>query len=193
MQTELKTNTIVILARSHNPTLISDAFLIDSNIISSVEEINPNNRIITPAFTQIQFISGTKMILEAEKLIISGAPGKDPYEKASAYCNALGYIKGEALGINFDYLVQDKLINDWFNNRKIKNYSVKEIKLELIEKTYKINISVLKETDISCKVTFNFHYDIKDKMLKYLELDFVKEWLQNRDKSEVIVNQILKD
>ena len=95
-------DSVVLIARSHNPTLVSDYFLTTSGIIKDVGEIVPETKIITAPLTQIELLSGTKISLDQERLNIISPSGKQACAMVQAYCKALPYIKGSAIGINFD-------------------------------------------------------------------------------------------
>ena len=70
MKQTIINNSVVILASSHNPTLISDVFLIESGMISDIKEIVPQNKFITPGYTQLTFTSGVNFTLEPNRLVI---------------------------------------------------------------------------------------------------------------------------
>lgn len=190
MKHKIISNSLVILARSHNPTLVSDYFLKDVGIISDIQEINPNNKLITPAVTQIQLISGITINLDADKLFIGGKEGKDPFELGMKYCKALPFIRATAIGINFDVQVLEFDFKKWFGRLQIKELEPNLIKYVKHLGHCLSNITVNKETDISSFIQFNFHYQVKNKPLKEVELDFIYEWEKNLKNTEEIISDM---
>ena len=180
----VKTNTLVILAKSHNPTLVSDSFFKEAGIIMDSREINPNNKIITPALTQIQFLSGVNFNLDSERLVITGTYGKEPFEVGQKYCNALGFIKSNAIGINFDLDVTDYDFKTWFDRVSVSAHIANQIKFTKNYNNRPIcNITVVRETATSAKLQINYHYQFEGEPLKDLDLDFVEEWDNNFDRT----------
>ena len=49
MEFRLRKNSLVILAENHNPTLLTDLFLLKAKFIESPSEIDRRSYILTPA------------------------------------------------------------------------------------------------------------------------------------------------
>ena len=177
MQIVIINNSLVILAEAHNPSLISDHFLLTSKIIDNPDIINRENSVITPVFVQISFKDSTSITLDPGRLAITARYGESPFLRGQNYCKSLPFIKGKAIGINFVVNVEEVDSNAWFSHHD----NIEEAKcLELKYKFHHGNVTVGKINDTSVKLEFNFHYDLdKATTLGEVNLDFVKEWKKN--------------
>ncbi len=192
MKKQIKSNSLIILARSHNPTLVSDHFLLSSGIISDVKEINPNNKIITPAITQIQLLSGTQITLDQDRLNITSPEGKEPYTLGEKYCKSLSFIRATAIGINYDIVITDFDFKKWFDRVRVSDLTPNQFKFARSFKNKIANITVSRDTDISANFQFNFHYPVEDKTLGQLGMKFVYEWEENKKYLDMIIKTLLK-
>ena len=186
-------NSFVLVARSHNPTLISDYFLTRSGIIKDIKEINPATKIITPPLTQIELLSGTKISLDQERLNITSPLGKEPYSMANAYCKALPYIRGIAIGINFDVDILEYNFKSFFGALSIDSNKANTIRYTRNLGHKLCNITVNMITDQYSKVNFNFHYDYSDPgPIGEIDLPFENEWSDNRQVVTTVIGEIFK-
>lgn len=166
------TNSIVILAVSHNPTLVSESFFKDSKIIVNFDDVDRSSMFITPLASQVRLKDGTSLMLDNSKLnIISNIESKDaPFLMAKNYCSALPYIKCRAVGINFEY-VSNLEIN---LGKLIASLEFDQVKTKSIDFTfpsrmgYKCNVKV-----DSKKIAFNHHRDYSSVPLSQIDSDFL--------------------
>ncbi|MEM6522748.1 MAG: hypothetical protein AAGF85_05020 [Bacteroidota bacterium] len=191
MKYTIDSNSVVVVAKSHNPTLISDDFLVKSGIIKDAEEINKNNRIITPAMSNIQLLSGVNIQLDAERLVIVGQNNDEPFRIASSYCNTLTFIRASALGLNFDLTIDQYDVQKWFNKFNFRDIKADQVRLVKRFDRKKCIITITKITDASCKAQFNFHYGYKELVtLDGLGVNFIEEGKKNRTEADSILKEV---
>lgn len=186
MDQKFISNSLVIIANDHNPTLISDSFLIKSKIIEKPEEIDRNSVVLTPVFARLTIIDKADIELDPKRLAItSRSLSKHPFLIGQKYCKALEYIKGKAIGINFDLSISNYNFLDWFNQRNAFD------KAKCVEAKYSYkncNATVIYKNEDNAIVKFNFHYSLKpNSMLSEIKLDFKEEWKNNQS----ILNQFV--
>jgi len=196
MKIVTKNYSFVIIGNSHNPTVISDSFLLKSGIVSDLSEIDRNNFLITPGFCQVLFLkNNTSFIVEPNSLKISSSDSRIPFEMGYKYCSSLGYIKSMAVGINFDILVEDYDFIKWFIPLTLSEY--RECVTNSIvfsfksSQTSKSNVNVTKIDDSKAIFRFNYHTDTKDVILSELNSDFVLASEEYMVQSVEFINSIL--
>lgn len=173
----------------HNPSLISDSFLLDTGIIKDLKDLKREGYIITPAVSQILFTDGTQLTLDQTRLTVTSALGSTPFEKGQSYCRHLPFIKATGIGINFDVNVQDFDFKKWFGKFQVSSDSTcVEIKIR-----YRTNgnITLTYTGENRGKAMFNFHYD-HNNVLANLKLDFVDEWKKNYEAVKVFLASTFK-
>lgn len=192
MKTDFLNNSVVILAQSHNPTLLSDYFLLKAGIIDDINKINREHFLVTPAFSRVILSNGTLLEIEPERFKIEGNFGIDIPTKGMFYFKSLPYIRCKAVGINFHTLVSDFDFKKFFSKFSFDdNISVNSIKYKYQVNNLIVNIESLFLTDDSCRFNFNFHYSFNDKTFEEITLDFIKEWEQNKDMVIPLINKLL--
>ncbi len=165
MKINLVNNSVVVVASSHNPSVVSNSFFQKTGIIKDFKDIVESNLIITPAVSQILFKSGTSLQLDPERLTLTsiGANEEAAY-LADKYCETLPYIKGTAIGINVVYMVTDFQFDSWFNSMKTLPYrDASFYSLDFRFTTddgIKCNAKVSMSGPTESNITFNFHRDL---------------------------------
>lgn len=196
MKTNLKNNSIVIIAISHNPSIISDFFLIKSNMIQSVEELEKNNVIITPAFSQVVFKDGTNIQLDNSRLNISSNNIEKATTLAVKYCNSLPFIKCNAIGLNFEFNLSEFDFDKWFYHKQAANY--KNTLVKGIDLTFRVSnkinatVKVVKESNTSAAISFNFHSEFSDIPLSEIDYDFNAEKIKLLEISKEFIELVFK-
>jgi len=99
--------SIVLVADSHNPTILNPDFLIRNEIVPKDWIVDQNQAVLTtPAFSQFRYLSGVSFTLDPNKLIIQdNLPEGEIFpvpEIALSYLKNVPHVKYYALGINFD-------------------------------------------------------------------------------------------
>lgn len=182
-----KNNSIVLLAESHNPTLFSDSFLINSKIISKLEEINRNQTILTPLFVNIGFMDGASLQLDSLRFIISSDNCEVIANKAIAYIDALPHIKCSGIGINFDYTISEydfKSFFDKYNNcnaTNLGNIFAFDMKFTHNHGECFVKISLLNDSS----AVFNFNFDYNISLVPFMDLDIK---IANESKKNIIIS-----
>jgi hypothetical protein len=191
-------NSLVIVANQHNPTVISENFLISSGIIESAEAIDRNNLVITPAVSQVFLKEGIKISVEPNKMTIHQEDiGDGVYEIGRKYCESLPHIKCTAIGINFELALDQEVdIENWFSKFNLvdyKNSHVNGIDFEFDldeEKPFKCHVKVYKAEDSSGKIRFNYHHPLNEPPLKDIDFDFKEKWKEYTQYCEEFTNKL---
>lgn len=181
MEQKFVNNSVVILGNLHNPSLISDNFLLKSGILERIEDLNRQKLLITPAISQFVIKDYLYFIVESEKLkIVSTKPSKEPFEFANKYCKALPHIKTKAIGINFVFKISYHELDNWFKKHHL--IRVENSKVENITYTVPIidnitcNIKLQRENKDLANVEFNFHHHYNDEPLSDINIDFIEKY-----------------
>ncbi len=178
MTVQIITNSLVVLADAHNPTLISDYFLLESGIIDNVEQINKSSVIITPALSSLNLKDGTQIQINPGKLIMTSQSGDQVFDRGQKYCSSLSFIKGIAVGINFDVNISQINAEKWFKKFNLTKSSA--LCLEVKHQYKSCNITSSKISNDLIRAQFNFHYQLpKNTPLGEITIDFKKEWQKN--------------
>lgn len=188
--------SLVIRGNIHNPTVISETFFLKSGIVSDVEEIDRAKLIITPALCQVIFRNNIQFIVEPNTLNISGPDPKIAFEIGNKYCSNLGYIKSIAVGLNFEFEVENFDFENWFLPFNISDYKKCEVKAVdftfSANSTTVANVTVIKKSISNALIRFNYHTDTKNTILSELNIDFVSSAEEFIKQSYDFINSILK-
>lgn len=155
MSSEFIEISCVILANSHNPTIINHDWLIKHDFIPSdlVLEVEP---IITPPYTRLQYQNGFLITLEQNKLVVSLFKNIEAECKIlpafiKKYMELLSHIPYIALGNNFKYITDDTDPFKWIESK---------LRLDQIPKTSgrltASNFSLTYDLDNNRKKNINF-------------------------------------
>jgi len=159
----LLNNSVVVVAASHNPSVVSKAFLGKAGIVKELTEIDEKSLIITPAVSQILFKNGTSLQLDPDRLTLTSLNEIDQAaELADNYCKTLPFIRGTAIGINFVYTVVDFDFAGWFGGMKV-NYNgahLYSVDIKFPAEDITCNLKVLMNAANQGTLTFNFHRDL---------------------------------
>ena len=187
--------SLVIIANQHNPTVLSDSFLINQKIVDSGDEIISGSFILTPAFARVSFTNEIKLTLIPERLIIeSNTILNNIYEKGNLYSKALPHIKCSAIGMNITYRVESET-KVFDSIKKISDAEVSSVAYKLPYKdneTTSCNVNILKNIDNSTIVDFNYDYKFNEIPLKDIGIDFVVEKDDILKKSEIFIDELTK-
>jgi hypothetical protein len=175
-------NSCVIVAKSHNPSLISTDFLQRLGIIKSFEEIDLQNLIISPFLSQVVFKNQYILNIDFERLKIEGVFGDFPYVTGNKYLQELPHIKCAAIGINFNVDLKDYDFNKWFSQFATdKSLILKSIKYQINNETNVCNLDINFIDNINCRMNLNFHYKFNEKIFKDVKesMDLKVEYEKN--------------
>lgn len=200
MDFSFTSNALVIVANQHNPTVISENFLIDSEIIGSAKEIDKNNLIITPAISQVYLNDGTKISVEPHKMTIHQEKiGESVFNIGQKYCEQLPHIKCTAIGINFEVALDENFdITDWFSKCNFvdyKNNQINGIDFEFDvneEKGFKCNTKVFKDDNALGRLRFNYHHPLSEATLKDVakDLNLKEKWKEYLEYCKEFTNRL---
>lgn len=192
MKYTFNTYSIVIRGNSHNPTVLSELFLLKSGIITDETEIDRNKLIITPALFQANIKGKTNIIVEPNSLNISSIEFEKPFDFATRYCNNLKYIKANAVGCNFDVEVEEfnfDLLFKPFNTISFRQGAVSSFSYQfLADENTVCNVTLLRKDKLSSIIKFNFHRNISNVILGDLGIDF----LANAKKYNKLVDEFIQ-
>ena len=108
-----------------------------------------------------------------------------------AYCQALPYIKGSAIGINFDMDIVEYDFKGFFAALSIESNEAYTIRYRRNLGHKLCNITVTKITDQRAKVDFNFHYGYTETVpIGEIDLPFEKEWEENQQLVTNVLGEI---
>lgn len=190
MQSHLVNNSVVILADSHNPTILSEGFLSTSKIINTAEEVNAGTIVITPPLSKVDFINGTSMVIELHRMKIESKQGIDPFNKAEKYFNSLPHIKCGAIGLNYIYQISAPELNDWFAIHNSGNLIANGIKFVYMYQKIPVNITVSNTGENKGQIDFNFHYQFNKEPFGSIKFDFSKKYEENKDIADSIIKEL---
>lgn len=169
----LKTNSIVILASSHNPTLVSETFFKKTGIIENFDDVDKTSLFITPLGSQIRLKDGTVFMLDNNKLnIVSQViTSKDtPFMMAKNYCMALPYIKCRAIGINFEYEANGDIVLE----KLISSLEFDGIKTKSIDFTFPSHSEHVCNVKLNeKKIIFNHHKNYSNVTFEQVDKNFI--------------------
>jgi len=99
--------SVVLVADSHNPSILNPDFLIRNEIVPNDWVVDQSQPVLTtPAFSQFRYLSGVSFTIDPSKLIIQDVlPEGEIFpvpEIALSYLRNVPHVKYHALGINFD-------------------------------------------------------------------------------------------
>ncbi len=196
----------MLLAQSHNPSIINHDFLKDNGIIGEDWSIS-GHPIITPIVTQIKYEKDIAWQITPDTCGISEKIGIKPhdslslYECAKKYVEVLKHIPYIALGINWQVshaLSSDP--NEWLKSKFLQSDDLRKeiLTAELMFKLQSKNSSVctlsVKASNeqganlviINCNFHFDFQYDTEkvEKILSILE-----NWMDYRKTFESYLNK----
>lgn len=184
MKKIFKNNSLVILAKEHSPSILTDSFLIKSGICEDLINLKADQNILTSHFSQIVFENGLTIILDPNRFAVTSDLSDEPFVIGQKYCKAVNLLVGYAVGINFDVEIGEYDVQGWFHKLSKNGNECVEIKY----KSGNCNITLKRINNTSALVNFNFHYDlIETETLGDIKLNFVEEWTKNN----VIVNTFL--
>lgn len=213
MPTKLKrNNNIVILAKSFNPSVFNQYWLIKNEILS--EGDFDNSSIFTKDIAQISTESFNLFILPDQLALTFKAENEIfVIENILEKCiRLLPHIPFTAIGINFIYYIP-KVINGKNSSRRLffnstnyldkefdvddanfglylsKNYLNSRLKLDI--KTSLIGDNNAVDTEEKIAYSFNFHKDLKDNTLEDI-LAMLKNWNNFSEYSEQLVSNFYK-
>ena len=187
METKVKTNSLVIVGNIHNPSVIGEKFLIDSEILKDIDELKKDSILITPQFSQIVFEDETSIQIDQSRLAISSVHSNRPYVIGKKYCESFKYVTGTAIGINFDIELTGYDFDKWF--KKIEpNGEFKCFESKLRYENCNITIKRANDQNVA-QLNFNFHYDINGE-IGDLDIDFEEEWKNNYAYVQKLISKI---
>lgn len=187
MKKEINSNSFVVIANTHNPSVLSESFLLKSGIISDLQEIKQDSLIITPQFSQIILLNDDTIQLDSGRLNIVSKFSDRPYIMGQKYCKSLEHVKGSAIGVNFEVQLTDYDFDEWFKINK------NDADIKCVEKKFRYlncNITIKHLSTNTVSLNFNFHYDLDNSVLGDIELDFKSEWNQNQNKIDLFIEKV---
>ena len=199
LQITLQSSNLVILADSHNPSLLTDSFLMKSEIIGENDEIDRDSYVLTPALTNVVLKKDNDLVnitLDPGMLKISGAGSSTaPFQVGKLYCRNLPHIVGKAFGINLDFLVKGLNANKWFDSKNhihFKDSRLTQLIYQFLIDKGIANVTIANHDSNSISVKFNFHYDLNKQVLGDLN-DFVSLRNSNQNTASEFLNKTFNE
>ncbi|UPK68308.1 hypothetical protein [Chitinophaga filiformis] len=196
MESYTSKRSIVVLANSHNPSLVSDYFLLKAEMIKDIDELDRNNSVYTPSYSRVVLKDGTSIQVENTRLGIVGEDIK-AFDLASKYCKALPFIKATGIGINFDIEISDYKFDDLLSNESATKF--RDSRINMIDLTFSVNslttcyVKLVRgETSSSGLVVLNFHTEFNDKSFSEIDFDILKSYEDFTTVANEFINQLFK-
>lgn len=195
MESTLKNINVIIVAKNHNPSIISKDWLAHKKILLDPVEgffHNPAISVIKTKYLEV--------LVDLERLKISPRELNDEnIERTSkfveAYINALPEIPYKAIGFNYDYeinLPYERLKTIFckdenkFNNVFSSDYTVGGI-ITFQKGSFIVTVTI-KPTQKIIAANFNFHLDWND-----MAIDKIKEIMETTIIAEKILERMLNE
>ncbi|MBM4273368.1 MAG: hypothetical protein FJ128_12830 [Deltaproteobacteria bacterium] len=200
---------VVILAKSHNPSILNPDFLRINDIVSSDWEAN--EILTTPAFATVRYPAGVVFLLDQERLEIRkecAASFQDNYDVhnfAVRYAKVLPHVSYTSVGLNWHISAEMAEPGMFITDRFVRPEAWKESGAKPMQSSVKLSF---KMKDTLCNLNFspgkakipgreyypaviinaNYHYDgpFTPEQIETI----MKEW-KNREKCLVQIIPIL--
>lgn len=214
LRKELKTNSIVILAQSFNPSIFNRYWLVSNSYIDN-ESILPNS-VFAPNVTQVASNEFSLLVLP-EQLQFNSNPGNKDFESnvektLRPIIDRLTEIPYRACGINFHWFVDDDKIGIgelseslfYYSNSSLheafrsedsrygvymsKDFENARMKLDVKPITATENSTGEKNEFI--QFSFNFHRDLNQKSASDELSNFVNSWIKFKTEAQQIISLI---
>jgi len=186
-------NSCVIVAKSHNPTLLSSDFLIRIGIVKSIDEVDLSSLIITPPLSQVLLTNGYILSIDLDRFKVEGKEGIFPFLCGNYYLKALPHIKCRAIGLNFRFELTEYNFQKWFDRFIIDNLlAPQSVNYQIRNETYVCNIDIIKQKKESCRINFNFHYEFDETIFETIIsiLNMEDERISNLSMIDDIINKL---
>ena len=122
----LHSASVVILAESHNPSILNKDFLVMHHIVP--KEWSVVETVVTPMLSVIRYANGIRLQVDGQRLEIAeecDLPFRDYtsdilYKLAVSYVNKLPHVPYRGLGINYTVSVINQDPTRWITKRFLK-------------------------------------------------------------------------
>jgi len=147
---------VVILAKSHNPSILNPDFLRINGIVPSDWEAN--EVLTTPAFATVRYPTNSVFLLDQERLEIrkegdtSFQDNYDIHNFASRYVKVLPHVSYTSAGLNWHISMEMDGPERFITERFVRPESWKESGAELLQSSVKLSLQVENAT---CNVNFS--------------------------------------
>jgi hypothetical protein len=201
---------VVILAKSHNPSILNPDFLRINNIVPPDWEAN--EVLTTPAFATVRYPTNVVFLLDQERLEVRkecDTSFQDKYEVhnfASRYVEVLPHVSYTSVGLNWQISIKIDEPGRFITDRFVRPESWKKSGAELMQSSVKLSFQMENavcnvnfspgKTKISDKeyypaviINVNFHNDgpLKpDKIVRILQ-----EWKKKEDYIKGLIPNLL--
>ncbi len=193
---EVSGASVVIVAQSHNPSIINPDFLKNNGIVGSEWNLGVAPPITTPIVAQIDYEYVNWQVVP-EKCTISGKTAIDDnyiYKCAEKYVEVLEYIPYTAIGLNWRATrTLNSDASKWIKSRFLKS-DVLESEMVSVELVFKLKIEdsicslAVKTLNSQVQhnnlvvVECNFHFDVhnEEQRVKRMQ-DIVGKWLHYKN------------
>lgn len=214
LQKELKTNSIVILAQSFNPSIFNRYWLVSNEFID--DKIILPNSVFAPNVTQVATKEFSLLVLPEQLQFNSLADNKDfksDIEKTlKPIVSRLKEIPYKACGINFHWFVDDEAIGIgelskkffYYNNSRLhqefqsedsrygvymsKNFENARVKLDVKPTSVTENSTGVKNEFI--QFSFNFHIDLAQGSASQELINFINNWSKFKTEAEKLTSLV---
>lgn len=213
MSIQLTNFSIVILGKSHNPSILNPDFLRQNKIVD--ETYIPKKVICTPPVSQVSYAEGISIVAEFERLqFIDQSPERIPDnspipDMAGMYVKVLPHVNYTAVGINFSgylpyensntakFLINDKFIKDgpWIKSQiELPDVSLSfTYSSENGKQTISISTGERRrlkdESTAVINVNSNHHFDNNAKGIDQV-LSFISGWRYSFEQYRSLIEQI---
>lgn len=148
--------------------MITDQFLLRTGIIQSEDQIVRQGYVLTPGLTNLHLRFNNKQVgitVDPGTLKVESKNDFElPFEIGEKYCASLPHIVGRAYGMNFNYSMNarniDELFDD-FSKIDFHNTTLRKLTYQFDAEGAKVTV-VLENAAPKMLANFNFHYENND-------------------------------
>ncbi|WP_157787803.1 hypothetical protein [Leptospira noguchii] len=163
-------------------------------MIENIETIIRNNSFFTPAISQVNINDGSSIVLDESRLMLKSPQINKAAIMADAYAKSLPFIKCNAIGLNFEFRINDYEFNNWVRIENLKKFPEKkigEIGISIkIEENLMPNIQISILNEKSADVRFNFHYPIEMKTFSDIDFNLIDQSKFLHSKALELISQL---
>lgn len=147
MDLHLVQASIVVLAATHNPSLLHPSFLANEGIVPKEWEWVPQQSFTTPAVSKVQYVNGLEFIVQPDRLqvvhpggTVEQIAGSSLPDHIARYLEVLPYVPYTAVGLNFTAVFPQQdagsFIRDRFLRGEALNLNGRELRSADVKLSY---------------------------------------------------------
>ena len=121
--------SVVVLATTHNPSILHPSFLTSQGIVPEDWQLSEEPPICTPGISVTKFANGIVFVAERNRLMIRDDAPAEPKSigtLALRYLEKLPHVRYSAIGVNFSGYVECSAPGEWILKRFLKDIATIE-------------------------------------------------------------------